>query len=360
MRYALSILTQRMAFLLLFTATGLTSCNGQQVPSRKVDFTDSTSALPAWQPLMDGASTHLQISQVVRMMFQDSRSRFWFGTQNGAFVRSGDSLIHVDGIQSERGQGITIKDMVEDGSGAIWVGHTGGLSKVDVRSGSVINYYEVNGLLSKDVWCVEATRDGRIWIGTDKGLCVFDGQHFTRFPLPEGRVDSTLAISTSHMIHDLLEDRYGTLWICTNAGLFSLADEQLSNASKQHGISTPFVHHIWESPTGTLWVSARDGLYKITESGATCVSCGKIEVGKGIGSVVEDESGTIWFVANQHHLYTYDGTDFTEVHLPRDAGDLVVFQIFSDASGRLWFVGMGGVYRLENDHILFINRYGPW
>ena len=65
-------------------------------------------------------------------------------------------------------------------------------------------------------------------------------------------------------------------------------------------------------------------------------------------------------MANQHHLYTYDGTDFTEVHLPREAGDLVVFQIFNDDSGQLWFVGMGGVYRLENDHFLFINRYGQW
>ena len=87
-----------------------------------------------------------RISEVVRMMFQDSKGRTWFGTQGGAFKLIKNELIFIEDIKSKSGKRVTIKDIKEDRNGKIWIGHTDGLSSVDGEQ--VTNYYESDGLIS--------------------------------------------------------------------------------------------------------------------------------------------------------------------------------------------------------------------
>ncbi|MBK6544391.1 MAG: hypothetical protein IPG12_03840 [Saprospiraceae bacterium] len=52
------------------------------------------------------------------------------------------------------------------------------------------------------------------------------------------------------MIHSILEDRKGTIWFCTNAGLFSNTNNRLMNVSDKVGIPTNFVSKIVEDKKG--------------------------------------------------------------------------------------------------------------
>jgi ligand-binding sensor domain-containing protein len=304
------------------------------------------------------SDTNRQISQVVRTMFQDSNGNLWFGTQNGAFKLESDSLIHIDKIISESGKGVTIKDITEGIDGKIWLGHTDGVSSVDGEI--VTNYYESHGLISNDVWSIAADKKGDIWIGSIDGVCVFNGQEFTNFILPEGKVDSTRGISSTKMVHSIFEDSNGTLWFSSNAGLFSYACDSLINVSKKAGIQTNFVNEVFEDKNGELWVSAKNGLYNLTGNKAENITKGKIESGKGIGSLAEDKDGNIWFVADQHFLYTYNGEKIIEHKKTENNKSPVVFKIFKDSDNRLWFVGFGGAYRLENGRFVNVTKNGPW
>jgi ligand-binding sensor domain-containing protein len=299
-----------------------------------------------------------QISQVVRIVFQDSRGDLWFGTQNGAYRYNGDSFIHIDRIQSESGKDVTIKDIAEDKYGRIWFGHTDGISRVDGEL--VTNYDESDGLINNDVWCITADVNGHIWIGTIDGPCVFNGREFTHFELPEGKIDSTLGVSSTKMIHSIMEDRKGTLWFSSNAGLFSYSNHKLIDVSDQVGIQTDFVNKLFEDKNGELWVSTKKGLYHLKENKVYNITADKIEVGKGIGSIAEDKEGNIWFVANQHDLYIYDGKKLSEYQKSEENKGPVIFQIYRDQDDRLWFVGYGGAYRLENGKFLNITKNGPW
>lgn len=299
-----------------------------------------------------------QIDQVVRTIFQDSKGTLWFGTEKGAFKLDKDSLIYIDGIKSEIGKGVTIKGIAEDKDGIIWFGHTDGVSSIDGKIAS--NYYESDGLISNDVWCIETDVNGNVWIGTNKGACIFDGKNFTNFDLPKGEIDTTLGVSSKEMIHSIFEDSKKILWFCTNAGLFSFANDSLTNISKKAGMQTNFVNKIFEDKNGELWVSTKVGLYKLTANKAENITKGKIETGKGIGSISEDKFGKLWFVANQHFLFTYDRENLIEYQKTEDNKGPVVFQIFKDQENRLWFVGFGGAYRFENGNFININKNGPW
>ena len=299
-----------------------------------------------------------QISQVVRTIFQDSKGNLWFGTQNGAFKLYGDSLFHIDGIISESGKGVTIKEITESNDGKIWLGHTDGVSSID--GDLVTNYYESDGLISNDVWSIAADKNGKIWIGTIDGVCFYNDQEFTKFILPEGKIDSTLGISSKKMVHSIFEDSKGTLWFSSNAGLFSYANNSLTNVSKKSGIKTNFVNEIFEDRNGELWVSTKIGLYNLEENKSKNITEGKIETGKGIGSIAEDKDGNLWFVSNQHFLFTYNKEKLIEYKKTESNKGPVVFQIYRDQDNRLWFVGFGGAFRLENGKFINVTKNGPW
>jgi ligand-binding sensor domain-containing protein len=207
---------------------------------------------------------------------------------------------------------------------------------------------------------MESDSKGNIWIGTIEGVCIYDGKSFSYFPLPEGIKDTTMGVSSTKMIHDILEDNDGTIWISSNAGLFSYSNRTLTHLSEKAGIHTNFVNQLFSDSSGDLWISAKDGLYHLTDNKAQNITRGHIQMGKGIGSIAEDKDGTIWFVANQHDLYTYDGRKVSKFQKPEENKGPVVFQIFKDQDERLWFVGFGGAYRLENGEFLHITKDGPW
>ncbi len=354
--FSAKILTIIMLSILMFACNGQKSNEKpQQVNSESPPnpVTERGIQTPAWpNPYQD------QISQVVRMMFQDSKGHIWFGTQNGAFKFNGDSLIHIEGIKSEDGKRITIKDIDESPDGKIWLGHTDGISCFNDEN--VENYYQSDGLISNDVWCIETDAKGQVWIGTIAGVCKFDGQEFTHFDLPEGKMDSTRGISSTQMVHCILEDRQGDIWFCTNAGLFNYSDATLVNVSEQVGIQTNFVNEIVEGDKGEFWISTKEALYKLEGDQLENITKDLPDIGKGIGAVAEDKDGTIWFVFNQHHLYTYDGKDLVQFQKSEDNQGPVIFQIYEDQDDRLWFVGYSGAYRLEAGKFINIKKDGPW
>lgn len=302
--------------------------------------------------------TNEQISQVVRTVFQDSKGHFWFGTENGAFQLIDTTLTHIEWIKSESGRGVTIKDIADDGNGTLWLGHTDGISSI--KGGIVTNYYESDGLISNDVWCLTTDSKGKVWIGTIEGVCVFDGKNFNKFPLPEGEIDTTRGVSSTRMVHSIMEDSMGTIWFSSNAGLFSYAAGKLTDVTRQFGMQTNFVNEVVEGRDGKLWISTKVGLYCLEGNTIVNVTEQKLHVGKGIGSMAEDSNGNLWFVANQHELYSYNGKEITEfIESEPDQGP-VVFQIYKDQAERLWFVGFGGAYRLENGGFINVTKKGPW
>ncbi len=344
------------SFIIIFMITLVCSCKGQEIRN---DLANNPLQVPnETQNSILVYKSKEQISQVVRMMFQDSKGNIWFGAENGAWKLTDDSLIRIDSIKSESGGRVTIKDITEDKDGKIWVGHTDGISSINGEL--VTNYYESDGLISNAVWCIEADVKGNIWIGTMEGACVFDGKTFKNFELPLGIRDTTVGVSSDKMINKIFRDRKGKLWISSNAGLFSYSNNTLTNVSKKVGIKSNYVSIGLEDKAGVLWLNSKEGLYTLNDGVAKKITDESIEIGKGIGSIVEDKEGKIWFVVNQHHLYTYHNKELTEFKKSEENKGPVVFQIYKDQAERLWFVGFGGAYRLENGQFINITKDGPW
>ncbi|MBK8643643.1 MAG: hypothetical protein IPN15_15975 [Saprospiraceae bacterium] len=83
------------------------------------------------------------------------------------------------------------------------------------------------------------------------------------------------------------------------------------------GIKTNLVSIGFEDKSEVLWITSKEGLYTLSNGVAKKITNSNIELGKGIGSVAEDKDGKIWFVVNQHYLYTYDGKKLQNLKIRR-------------------------------------------
>lgn len=298
-----------------------------------------------------------QISDVVRTVLQDSNGTFWFGTQNGAFMLSGNTMTHIGDIKSESGTNVTIKDIVEGNDGVIWFGHTDGLSSFDGKD--VTNYYESDGLINNDVWCLLPDSKDQLWIGTINGVSKYYDNKFEAFILPEGRIDTTVGVSSTRMIHDIMEDSQGRIWFSTNGGVWYIENNNLFNISDKHGLKSSFVNQVIEDDDGNFWMSTSDGFYKYTSDSLIDISAEHFDVRKGVGSMVEDSNNSIWFNCSRD-IYCLKAGVLHEYRISEGNYGPLTFEIYEDNKNRLWFVGYGGAYRLDQNKFVNVTREGPF
>lgn len=339
---------------LAFTCTGRATQQKQETAKQLVS--DTTNKV------MESPGIHFpdfrnQISSVVRTVYQDTKGRLWFGTQDGAFVLVGDSLQKVNGIQSQSGKSVTIKDITEDPDGKIWFGHTAGLSYVDGEK--VVNLYETDGLLDYDVWCVQSDARGTIWIGTYGGACFYDGKQFKKFTLPKGKTDTTLGVSSPEMVHQIFEDRKGCIWFCTNAGLFAYDKQALQHVSAQLGLHNTFVSHVIEPQPGEYWISTSKGPFHFNEDKVLEKLPPGLPDHLGSGSIEADSGGAIW-INYRKDIYQLKRGRFTQLQFSETNQRPLPFEIYKDRNKRLWFVGYGGAYRYEQGQFINVTKKGPW
>src|SRR4051812_29314778 len=109
------------------------------------------------------------------------------------------------------------------------------------------------GLLQTDIiLALLRSRDGYLWIGTERGLTRFDGVRFVSF-----HASDTPAFA-NNLIHCLHEDRAGRLWIGTERGVVLYDGEHFDRPILR---DIP-VRAITEDAEGCIWIGTfGQGLY---------------------------------------------------------------------------------------------------
>ncbi len=151
-------------------------------------------------------------------------NKYLLGHSNGLIIydlekeKLVESYVHSDDPNSiVKGE---IKCLVRDHNGIIWVGSaTGGLAKFVPQSGTFVRATKENGfkeLPSDNIFSFGIDRENRFWIGTEKGLCLFDPEEGLKkiFNKKSGLPDANiLAIEA---------DKNNHLWCSCGDGIFRI------------------------------------------------------------------------------------------------------------------------------------------
>jgi signal transduction histidine kinase/ligand-binding sensor domain-containing protein len=269
----------------------------------------------AQQYFFSGYSIEDGLSQsVVNCIFQDSRGYIWIGTQNGLNRFDGYNF----GVYTYNpGDSTSIANnwiygIAEDQEFNLWIGTKGGLIKYirkenrftrikynspygvqvndyvyDVkcnREGNILintppvlsvcnpvtlsfRHYlsplEFDGSVKDNNIPVLEDQKGNIWLGSTKGLAVFDPGKKTFSVLKQNPADP--ASLSDNNITALHQDQQGNLWIGTSAGLHQMKKgesgfthfkyDALSDVSLSHN----FVRAILSDKSGILWIATEGG-----------------------------------------------------------------------------------------------------
>jgi len=327
----------------------------------------ASSATSCNQPLMGPflSPSYLpddqRLSQYVRRIHEDKAGNLWFGTNGDGVIRhDGDSLEYFG--MKEGFSGVAVRAILEDGDGKLWFGTENGLSKFDPsKPGSFTNYNMSDGLVHSDIWSLCIDKNGLIWIGTQGGVSTFDGEAFKGFKLPETKPDHTRGVTSSRMVHSIMEDSKGSMWFGTNGGAFIYDGQSLTNISTEDGLCHNVVNDILEDRQGNFWFATHhNSVCRYNGESFTHFDAEDGVKGTEVWSLFEDSKGGIWFPTEGYGVYRYDGESFTRYHYNKGLPSSAIQCIFEDSRGRIWCGGHMGAFRLDGLSFQAVSKKGPF
>jgi ligand-binding sensor domain-containing protein/signal transduction histidine kinase len=156
----------------------------------------------------------------------------------------------------------------------------------------------------------------------------------------------------SNYVTALLQDTRGYLWIGTNEGLCVYDGSQFKSYTARNGLPSGIVSDICESATipGAIWVALNTGiLCRVVDGGITTFPLETQDGRAGAGSIVEDSSGALW-CGSDNGLFIFKNGVYSPVLRASGAG--MMSNIVRSPDGRLWFFYGPDLYRCMSGQVV--------
>ena len=270
---------------------------------------------------------------VINSLYTDSQGRLWIGTGSGGLARydpEHDRLVRYS-IGPNGLSHASIRDIVEDGAGGIWVATEGGLDQFSLETGAVKHFRhnerDPDSLPDDRVRAVRRSRDGTLWVGTARGLVRRGPGESAFVPVPLPTPDTTVG-----QVSKLFEDTRERLWIGTRQGAYviepkgTVARRILESDPEHSTLQTDSVTAIVEARPGEVWLGTFD--HGIIAVDTTSFRTRKIQhdpilreslEDNSVQEMFKDRSGLIW-ICTLNTISRYD------------PGQSVVHTIFAESS----------------------------
>jgi len=308
-----------------------------------------------------GSNNGLSQSEVECVYFD--RDRFlWIGTHYGLNRYDGryfTPYYHNAHDPNSIGENV-IKAIGEDSQRNLWLAvYNSGLTRLDKRKMKFENYVpneqDSNSLMSKQVNCLLVDKEDKVWIGTDRGLSVFDSKtsKFTNY------LQCPCHNSEFHVL-SMCVDRKGNLWLGTrDCGLFIFKPgkglESIS-CSMKYPMSIQAI--VEDGRMNRIWLGTKEGLFffdlpvdnevhKITQA---YFFSQKISV----KDVKVDNKYNLWIATEDEGLYIYYPATAYMEHLTenyRSVRGLLSVRIsclYKDPNGGMWVGSENGLQSFHN------------
>jgi len=319
--------------------------------------------------LRDGSATtfgkHQGLSgDVVRALLQDRSGRFFVGLEGaGLVVRAPDGTFTTD-RSLDRLRGASIRALYDDGDRGVLIGSNGGLFQL------------LNGTLeavpgpcfpSTDIRNLLRDRQGRLWVGTSRGLVRLDG----------GQCQPVRAASgePGRFITAIYQDERDEIWVGSMAGGLSRVRGDALEPYVWPVLSTPpqDVRAITGS-RGTMWVSTVATVWRIRGDKAVPFDRPNGLPSDKAFAILDDGRGTMWMTSNKGlraaRIADLDAfADGRLAILPSRLFGASDGMVSAEcmlagpgaarlADGTLWFSTTAGVVRVDPAHLQF-NSLAP-
>ncbi len=281
----------------------------------------------------------------VNSIARSSDGYFWLATRRG--------LVRYDGLTftlfgPENTPGLPapwINHVRRDARDRLWLATASGLAMRDARG---VHRIDSTQIPSVDTWSTFEDRRGKIWVVTNEGAYVGDGQRFTRVRGATG------------FFYQAVEDQHGRLWLAGRRALGYLVGDSLVDVSVRLGIRGRSFVMLPEGPD-RMWIGTRRGATQI-QFDPTGTPRVVQEISTKIGNrqravwaIERSADGALWLGTETGGTLLFDGT---HLHAMSNAPH-ETWAVFADSSGVVWAGTGSGLERYQRSAFATLNRGLP-
>ena len=275
--------------------------------------------------------------------------RIYQDFQGTVWVANGIGIYRVDGDQLETpADDLRPRSFYASRDGGLWIG-TNGYGLVHLKRRVVRMFTAADGLPNDVAMTVLSGHDGRLWVGNNCGLSVFDGKHFKNYNEKDGLLNSC--------IWALAEDAKDNLWIGTyGGGLFRFRDGHFVQYSAEQGLASKIVLQVLVAHDDSLWIATPDGISHMQGARIRNYTIADGLSSNRVLSIHQDRAGEIW-TATQGGIDRLVGERFLP-YPPDPPGDgLFSVRFAEDSLGNLYSpASPKGISLVTNNRLIIANE----
>ena len=304
-------------------------------------------------------------STTIRAILDDSRGNLWVGNRSGLYNFDRNSRQFTYFAHDPNNPYSLVQNSVwtifKDAKGDLWFGTRGGLSYLNTSNLPFIHYRaDANNrrcLNKQAVYAILEDRNSNIWFGTEHGGLNHLNRKTGLFTYFMYDIDNPNSLSVNN-IKSLLEDRNGNLWIGTYNGGLNVFDRKNNrflhyrhNDQEPTSLANDNVMALVEDKNGTIWIGTDGGgldrFDRKTQHFSHVLEKWQQHGFSSIHCLMLDRHDQLWMGANQSQIGCLNTitSEFTPYPLNHNMNNVDVMHAFEDREGNLWFGTVGaGLY----------------
>ncbi|UCS91838.1 response regulator [Echinicola marina] len=268
--------------------------------------------------------------------------------------------------------GQRVRQFIEGNDSTIWIGtEDAGLNKYDPETNTFTHFLPGNAPNSLSYHNIHgmARRGDELWVGTVTFAVGLNKINLNTNQVEIIRFEADQNPSEENEIHSLLVDTNDQVWLGTVTGLFQL-DENKNSVHFTKEIGHKFIYDLLEDKYGNIWVGTyADGLIRYNpETGETKTFLPNPENPNSLPhpsiiNLFEDSQNRLWIATEGGGfcMYNEKSDDFSVYNSETGFACNTVYKILEDISGHLWLSCNKGLMEFNpqtNDYRLFTKDNG--
>ncbi|HEY4008685.1 MAG TPA: two-component regulator propeller domain-containing protein, partial [Acidobacteriaceae bacterium] len=218
--------------------------------------------------------------------------------------------------------------------GSLWAGTEGG-GLLRLKDGHSKIYSAREGLSDGFVRSVFEDDRSRLWVGTDDGLFVLEGEHLRH-------VDGVPSLARI-AVHSITEDSEQRIWVGGSTLIAINSDGSIREFTLPGAYSQNRVKRILQTSDGTVWVGTVGGLQYFKDGQFHTVD----QIHATVRSLLQTADGTLWIGTIGDGLWTLHNGALSQLSIPGLLPSETVLSIFQDNQQQIWIGTQAGLLRLN-------------
>ncbi len=267
----------------------------------------------------------------VNAIWGEASGVLWFGTEAGVSRLSTTGWDNFDETASYE-----ITTIWSGRPADFWFGTASG-DVLHLKSNKWTTFTAADGLPGARVNAIWGKGTKPVWVGTDQGAALYDGQTWTVYTAADGL--------PADQVYAIWGDGKKSFWFGTAGGLGHYDGETWTTYTTADGLPADQVYAIWGDQEGTLWVGTAGGLSRYDGQTWTTYTTADGLASQRINTLYAAQAG-LW-VGTEEGLSLYDGETWTTYTSASGLASDDVRAIWQDKTGNLWVGTAGGLNQFD-------------